>query len=230
MSDEDRPFALRDVRLRRLPGLQDYLTTLNAMRAFTDARDTATLDELWLLEHPPVFTLGQAGRREHLLDPGDIPVLQVDRGGQVTYHGPGQLIAYLMLDLRRVGVGVKRLVNQMEQAVVDLLEVHGIEGARRLDAPGVYVEGAKIASLGLRVRNGCCYHGLALNVRMDLEPFRRINPCGHAGLAITQLSDFISGISVADAGSELAETLARVFGLRLLQMDRIHRISQDRQD
>ncbi len=209
---DDRPFDLHPFLIRRPAGLQDYLVTLNAMRAFTDARDAETPDELWLLEHPPVFTLGQAGRREHLLDPGDIPVIQVDRGGQVTYHGPGQLIAYLMLDLRRVGLGVKRLVNLLEQAVIELLGGYGIEAARRADAPGVYVADAKIASLGLRVRNGCCYHGLALNVAMDLEPFGRINPCGYAGLAITQISDLISGISVTEAGNALAGTLGRVLG------------------
>ncbi|TCT22203.1 lipoyl(octanoyl) transferase LipB [Thiobaca trueperi] len=197
-------------RIRQLSGLQDYLTTLEAMRDFTDRRDAGTGDELWLLEHPPVFTLGQAGRREHLLDPGDIPVIQVDRGGQVTYHGPGQLIAYLLLDLRRAGLGVKRLVNLLEQAVIDLLAIYGIDAERRADAPGVYVADAKIASLGLRIRNGCSYHGLALNVAMDLEPFRRINPCGYAGLAVTQISDLIEGVSVTDAGSALAETLTRL--------------------
>lgn len=210
------PSDLRPLRLRRPPGLQDYLVTLNAMRDFTDARDAETLDELWILEHPPVFTLGQAGRREHLLAPGDIPVIQVDRGGQVTYHGPGQVIAYLMLDLRRAGLGVKRLVNLLEQSVIDLLGDHGIKASRRTDAPGVYVAGAKIASLGLRVRNGCCYHGLALNVAMDLEPFGRINPCGHAGLPITQISDLVTGVSVADAGDALASTLGRALNLRPL--------------
>ena len=206
-SDDD-PFILR-----RLPGLQDYLATLDAMRVFTDRRDADTQDELWLLEHPPVFTLGQAGRPEHLLNPGDIPIVQADRGGQVTYHGPGQLVAYLLLDLRRVGLGVKRMVNLLEQSVIDLLGSYGVSAARRPDAPGVYVAGAKIASLGLRVRNGCSYHGLSLNVAMDLEPFRRINPCGYAGLAITQLSDLVTGISVADAGNALVDTLGRVFSL-----------------
>ena len=204
-SNRSSPFLIR-----RPLGLQDYLTTLEAMRAFTDRRDAGTNDELWLLEHPPVFTLGQAGRREHLLDPGDIPVIQVDRGGQVTYHGPGQLIAYLLLDLRRAGLGVKRLVNLLEQAVIDLLAIYGIDAARRAEAPGVYVADAKIASLGLRIRNGCSYHGLALNVAMDLEPFRRINPCGYAGLAVTQISDLVAGVTVTDAGSALAETLARL--------------------
>lgn len=209
----DRDAHARPLLLRRLPGLQDYLATLEAMRTFTDRRTQDTPDELWLLEHPPVFTLGQAGRREHLLAPGNIPVVQVDRGGQVTYHGPGQLIAYLLLDLRRFGIGIKRLVSLLEQSVIDLLDSYGIQAARRTDAPGVYVDGAKIASLGLRVRNGCCYHGLALNVAMDLEPFRRINPCGYAGLAMTQVSSFISGISVAEAGSAMAKTLSAALHL-----------------
>jgi len=218
---EAQAIAPHPFLLRRLPGLQDYSATLEAMRRFTDDRDRETLDEIWLLEHPPVFTLGQAGRREHLLDPGDIPVIQVDRGGQVTYHGPGQLVAYLLLDLRRIGFGVKRMVNLLEESVIDLLDTYGIDAARRQDAPGVYVAGAKIASLGLRVRNGCSYHGLALNVAMDLEPFRRINPCGYAGLAMTQVSDLASGVSVADAGNTLIETLGKVFNLRMLSQIRM---------
>jgi len=176
------------LQLRRL-GLVDYAPTWAAMRAFTDARTSASDDELWLLQHPPVFTLGQAGRPEHILAPGTIPVVQTDRGGQVTYHGPGQLISYLLLDLRRAGLGVKGLVYLLEQAVIDLLAEVGIQAQARLDAPGVYVAGAKIASLGLRVRKGCSYHGLALNVDMDLGPFARINPCGYPGLAVTQLAD-----------------------------------------
>jgi lipoyl(octanoyl) transferase len=180
----DRP----PLQLRRL-GLVDYTPTWAAMRAFTDARTSASDDELWLLQHPPVFTLGQAGRPEHILAPGTIPVVQTDRGGQVTYHGPGQLISYLLLDLRRAGLGVKGLVYLLEQAVIDLLAEVGIQAQARPDAPGVYVAGAKIASLGLRVRKGCSYHGLALNVDMDLGPFARINPCGYPGLAVTQLAD-----------------------------------------
>jgi lipoyl(octanoyl) transferase len=176
------------LRLRRL-GLVDYAPTWAEMRAFTDARTHVSDDELWLLEHPPVFTLGQAGRPEHILAPGAIPVVQTDRGGQVTYHGPGQLIAYLLLDLRRAGLGVKGLVHLLEQAVIDLLAEVGIQAQAKPDAPGVYVAGAKIASLGLRVRKGCSYHGLALNVDMDLGPFARINPCGYPGLAVTQLAD-----------------------------------------
>jgi lipoyl(octanoyl) transferase len=193
--------------IRRLPGLQDYRTTWEAMRAFTDQRGPDTADELWLLQHPPIFTLGQAGRREHLLDPGDIPVVQVDRGGQVTYHGPGQLIAYLLFDLRRGGLGVKRLVNLLEQSVIDLLATQGIAAESRADAPGVYVAGAKIAALGLRIRGGCSYHGLALNVAMDLGPFGRINPCGYAGLRVTQVRDLVPGVAVDGMADALVNAL-----------------------
>lgn len=175
------------------------------MRRFTDERGTDTPDELWLLEHPPVFTLGQAGRRVHLLAPGDIPVVQTDRGGQITYHGPGQLVAYLLLDLRRAGIGIKRLVHLLEESVLALLAEHGIEAAARPDAPGVYVDGAKIASVGLRVRRGCSYHGIAINVDMDLEPFRRINPCGHAGLPVTMLSLLRPEARLAETADRLAE-------------------------
>lgn len=159
------------------------------MQEFTQQRSEQTPDEIWLLEHHPVFTLGLNGKREHVLDPKDIPVVQCDRGGQVTYHGPGQLIAYLLLDLRRRNLGVKQLVHQMEQAVIDLLSESGITARRRDNAPGVYVNDSKIAALGLRVRRGCCYHGLSLNIDMDLEPFSRINPCGFPNLVACQLSD-----------------------------------------
>ena len=177
-----------DIVVRHL-GRRDYLPTLEAMQRFTARRDENTPDELWLVEHPPVYTLGQAGKREHLLNPGEIPVIPVDRGGQVTYHGPGQVVIYLLLDLRRRGLGVRELVTRMEQAVIDLLAEEGIAARARADAPGVYVGEAKIAALGLRVKRGRSYHGLALNVAMDLEPFTRINPCGYAGLATTQLAD-----------------------------------------
>jgi lipoyl(octanoyl) transferase len=181
--------------LREL-GLVDYAPTLQAMKDFTDRRDPDTPDELWLLQHPPVFTQGQAGRAEHLLAPGDIPVVQVDRGGQVTYHGPGQWVIYLLVDMRRLGLGVRDLVSAIEQAILDLLSEHGIEAAARADAPGVYVDGKKIASLGLRVRRGCSYHGLALNVDMDLEPFQRINPCGYAGLEVTSMARQLPGVAL----------------------------------
>ncbi|MCY1208833.1 Octanoyltransferase [compost metagenome] len=172
-------------------GLVDYLPTLEAMRRLTVERDERTPDEIWLLQHPRVFTQGQAGKAEHLLAPGDIPVIQVERGGQVTYHGPGQLVAYLMLDLRRLGLGVRELVTAMEQSLVDVLASYGVEAAPKADAPGVYVKGDKIASLGLRVSRGCSFHGLAFNVDMDMSPFMRINPCGYAGLKMVQLKDLI---------------------------------------
>lgn len=170
-------------------GLVEYEPTLDAMRRLTAERDEQTPDEIWLLQHERVFTQGQAGKPEHLLAPGDIPVIQVERGGQVTYHGPGQLVAYLMLDLRRLGLGVRELVTAMEQSLVDLLATYGVRAAPKPDAPGVYVDGNKIASLGLRVRRGCSFHGLALNVDMDMSPFLRINPCGYAGLKMVQLAD-----------------------------------------
>jgi lipoyl(octanoyl) transferase len=160
------------------------------MQSFTDARDEATPDELWSLQHPPVFTQGQAGRPEHLLMPGEIPVIASDRGGQVTYHGPGQLVVYVLVNLPRLGLGVRALVTAIESALIDLLSAYGIPATADPQAPGVYVDGAKIASLGLRVRRGCSYHGLSLNVDMDLEPYSRINPCGRAGQAVTQLSAF----------------------------------------
>jgi lipoyl(octanoyl) transferase len=160
-----------------------------AMRTFTEARQTDTCDELWLLEHPPVYTLGMNAGTEHLLAPGATPVIPVDRGGQVTYHGPGQMVAYVMLDLGRLGLGVRRLVEILEQSVVDWLAARGVHARARRDAPGVYVDDAKIAALGLRIRRGCSYHGLSLNVDMDLEPFSRINPCGYQGLPVTQLRD-----------------------------------------
>lgn len=177
------------------------------MRDFTATRGPDTPDELWLLEHPPVFTLGQAGKREHLLNDIGIPVVPIDRGGQVTYHGPGQVVAYLLLDLKRRGYGVKELVRRMEQAVIDLLAEAGIRGERLAGAPGIYVDGAKIAALGLRVKGGCTYHGLALNVDMDLSPFQAINPCGYAGMAVTRLRDLGSGLSPNAAGERLGALL-----------------------
>jgi len=179
--------------LREL-GLVDYSATLIAMRQLTDSRDADSPDELWLLQHPPVFTQGQAGKAEHVLAPGAIPVIQVDRGGQVTYHGPGQWVLYLMVDLRRQQLGVRDLVNLIERSVVQLLQEYAISAVNKPDAPGVYVAGEKIASLGLRVRRGCSYHGLALNVDMDLEPFERINPCGYAGLHVTSMARLLPDV------------------------------------
>ena len=179
-----------------------------AMQDFTQSRDQSTPDEIWLLEHPPVFTLGLAGKPEHVLDAGDIPVIHIDRGGQVTYHGPGQLVAYLLLDLKRRGYGVRELVRRMEEAVIGLLAEDGIAAERKSGAPGVYVDCAKIAALGLRVKRGCCYHGLALNVDMDLEPFSRINPCGYPGLAVTQTKDLGVRDSIQKVGDRLVRHLS----------------------
>lgn len=170
-------------------GLREYARVWHDMQTFTNSRSTETPDEIWFLQHPPVFTLGRNGKREHLLDTGDIPVIQVDRGGQVTYHGPGQLIVYTLLDLTRRRLGVQSLVQILEQAVIDLLDGYGIRASRRDKAPGVYIEGSKVAALGLRVRRGCCFHGLSLNVDMDLAPFSMINPCGYPGLQVTQLAE-----------------------------------------
>jgi len=180
--------------LIRQLGLRDYELVWQSMQRFTDERDEQTTDEVWLVQHPPVFTLGKAGKQEHLLNTGDIPVVQVDRGGQVTYHAPGQLIAYLMLDINRLGVGVRELVTRLENALIDTLSEYGISAASRRDAPGVYVADKKIAALGLRVRCGYCFHGIALNVDMDLEPFARINPCGYEGLEITQIADLVDDV------------------------------------
>ena len=179
--------------LQRELGLVAYEPTLQAMKDLTDSRTADDPDQLWLLQHPRVFTQGQAGKAEHLLAPGDIPVIQVDRGGQVTYHGPGQWVVYLMIDLRRRGWGVRKLVDTIERSIVLLLAEYGIDAAPRPEAPGVYVGGAKIASLGLRVRRGCSYHGLALNVDMDLEPFGRINPCGYRDLEVTSMARLLPG-------------------------------------
>ena len=171
----------------RMLGLADYQTVYDDMTAFTEGRNDSTADELWYLQHPPIFTQGQAGKAEHVLFPGDIPVVQTDRGGQVTYHGPGQLVVYLMIDIARRGWGPRQLVSAIEQAIVDTLAEWKIEAAPRSDAPGVYTGERKIASLGLRIRHGRSFHGLALNIDMDLEPFRRINPCGYAGMEMTQM-------------------------------------------
>ena len=193
--------------LVRKIGLSDYRETWRAMQLFTDRRDAGSEDELWLTEHPPVFTQGLNGRAEHLLAPGDIPVVQVDRGGQVTYHGPGQLVLYCLLDIMRLGIGVKGLVGRIEQSVIALLEDYSIDAQVRAGAPGVYVGEAKIAALGLRIRKGCCYHGLSLNVDLDLEPFERINPCGYQGLAVTRLADLGVDDDLQTVGDRLADLL-----------------------
>ena len=193
-------------------GLSDYAEALQKMRRVTELRDDTSHDELWLLEHPRVFTLGQAGRTEHLLDAGGIPVIHSDRGGQVTYHGPGQLVAYVLVDLRRCQLGVRHLVDGIEQCIIDMLAAAGVTGQRRNRAPGVYVSGRKVCALGLRIRNGCSYHGLALNVDMDLEPFQRIDPCGYRGLEVTRLKDLGIPWDVDSAGKRLVTAFARQFG------------------
>ena len=199
--------------MRRFPGLQAYEPMWRAMQAFTDARDAETPDELWVVEHLPVFTLGQAGKWEHVLLPGDIPVVPVDRGGQVTYHGPGQIVAYPLIDLRRAGLGVREFVQRIEQSIIDTLAEWNIVAERKEGAPGVYVGGAKVAALGLRVRRGCTFHGLAFNVAMNLEPFQRINPCGFQGLQVTQVLDLGGPSRLADVESVLIAELARQLGL-----------------
>ncbi|MEZ5442627.1 MAG: lipoyl(octanoyl) transferase LipB [Lysobacterales bacterium] len=193
-------------------GRQAYEPVWRAMSAYTDERGPDSPDQLWLVEHEPVFTQGQAGKAEHVLAAGDIPVVQVDRGGQVTYHGPGQLVAYPLLDLRRLKIGVRQLVEGLEQAVIDTLGVWGIDGQRRDGAPGVYVGGRKIMALGLRVRRGCSFHGLAFNVAMDLSPYARINPCGFTGLQITQVSELGGPDTLPAVAAELLPRLASALG------------------
>lgn len=196
----------------RRPGLVDYATAFDGMVRFTDQRQGDTPDELWLLQHPPVFTLGMNADPAHVLTPGDIPVVPVDRGGQVTYHGPGQLMAYVMLDMKRRGLGVRALVTKLENAVIATLARYGIGAASQPKAPGVYVAGAKIASLGLRIRRNSSYHGLALNVNMDLEPFGRINPCGLPGIAVTQIAALGGPTDLDQVGHDLEAELRGQFG------------------
>ena len=192
-------------------GLQEYMGVYEAMAGFTNRRGPDTADEIWCLEHEPVFTLGLAGRTEHLLEPGNIPVHKVDRGGQVTYHGPGQLVVYLLLDLKRRGISIKRFVNLLEQSVIDFLSTCDLEAPRRRGMPGVYLDNSKIAALGVRVRKGCCYHGLALNVCMDLSPFRRINPCGYPGLEVTQLADRGVDLTIGETFEKFLPCLVEQF-------------------
>ena len=208
----------RQLIVRQL-GRQTYVPIWQRMQAFTDQRSAESVDELWLVEHDPVFTQGQAGKAEHLLMPGDIPVVQVDRGGQVTYHGPGQQVAYFMIDLRRKKIGVRQLVTAIESAVVDLLKGYGIESAPRPDAPGVYVEDKKICSLGLRIRKGSSFHGLALNVKMDPEPFQRINPCGYAGMQITQVSECGGPGELVTVGEDLVASISKLLDYSILSWE-----------
>ena len=206
------PVSRSEPLLFRRLGRREYDPGFAAMRAFTEARTADMLDELWSVEHPPVFTQGLAGKAEHLLAPGNIPVIQVDRGGQVTYHGPGQAVVYCLLDVRRLGLSVRGLVTVLERSVITLLAAHGVAAHARPNAPGVYVGDAKVASLGLRLRQGRSYHGLSLNVDMDLEPFARINPCGYPGLRVTQLRDLGIPLDLDAAAGELLRNLGRQLG------------------
>lgn len=202
---------IRPIKVFQL-GRQPYLPVWQAMRELTDTRDADTQDQLWVVEHEPVFTQGQAGKPEHLLMPGEIPVVQTDRGGQVTYHGPGQLVVYPLLDVRRGRIGVRDLVTALEQAVIEVLADEGVEARARPDAPGVYVDEAKIASLGLRIRRGASFHGVALNVTGDLSPFQRINPCGYAGMQMVRLADFVEEPDLLAVAQRLVAHLARLLG------------------
>lgn len=197
----------QDAIIVRQLGRVEYEPTWRAMQAFTAQRSPDTPDELWILEHPPVYTQGQAGKSEHLIAATAIPVVPIDRGGQITYHGPGQVVVYVLVDLRRRGYGIRELVTRMEQAVIDLLAQLGVKASRLAGAPGVYVDGAKIAALGLRVKQGCTYHGLALNVDMDLRPFAAINPCGYPGMAVTDCRALGVALTVYDAGRALVDAL-----------------------
>ena len=196
------------VKVRQL-GEVDYQDSWQKMQDFTDTRQPDTVDELWFLQHPPVYTLGKNGKPEHVLNSADIPVINSDRGGQVTYHGPGQIVVYTLLDLKRLNLGVRQLVTVLEQSIIDVLAAYGIDSKARSDAPGVYVNDAKIAALGLRVRRGCSFHGLALNVDMDLEPFSRINPCGYEGLEVTQLKNLLADVDIKNVSADLQQTLLK---------------------
>lgn len=193
-------------------GIQEYQATWQKMREWTEQRTPETTDECWLLQHAPVFTLGQAGDPKHILNPGNIPIVQSDRGGQVTYHGPGQLIAYCLFDLNRHGLHSRSFVRAIEQTLIQLLDEYGLNAYADENAPGIYIEGKKIASLGLRIKRGYAYHGLALNVKMDSEPFQRINPCGFPELKMCQLNDWLPGITVTEVGKKLTHQLQHVFG------------------
>ena len=207
MEQQENPVIIRQL------GRQAYLPVWQKMQAFTDVRDSNATDEIWLVEHDPVFTQGQAGKAEHILMPGDIPVVNVDRGGQVTYHGPGQQVIYLMLDIKRRKLGVRNLVTAMEDAVVALLADYDVQAYAKKDAPGVYVDEKKICSLGLRIRRGCSFHGLALNVNMDLAPFQRINPCGYAGMEMIDTARLNGPNSLDDAGEKLSRHLLRILDI-----------------
>lgn len=205
--------------IRHLPQ-QDYVSCWHRMQEFTKNRDENTPDELWLLEHPPVFTQGQAGKAEHVLNPGDIPVVQTDRGGQITYHGPGQLVAYTLFDLRRLGIGIRKLVENLEKTVIKTINEHDISGEGRRDAPGVYVDEAKICSIGLRVKRGCSYHGIAFNINLSTEPFTRINPCGFQNLAVTTVSEQTGqDLTISEVEAQFIPHIQSIFGYNDLIVD-----------
>ncbi len=203
----------------RTLGLQDYQTCWQAMRDFTDQRTTMTTDEIWLVEHPPVFTQGQRGKPEHLLNPGTIPIIQADRGGQITYHGPGQLVVYPLVDLKRKKFNVRDIVTLLETTIIELLQQLNIQAKSKREAPGVYVDNKKICSIGLRIRRGCSFHGLALNVNMDLEPFSRINPCGYPNLIMTQLANFNPEITIPAITQQLLDYLIKNLGYTKAQIE-----------
>lgn len=196
------------------------------MQRFTQERDSDTPDEVWLVEHPPVFTLGLNGKQHHILNAGDIPLVQTDRGGQVTYHGPGQLVVYLLLDLQRHGLGVRALVSLIEKSIITLLAEYGIQAESRKDAPGVYIDGAKIAALGLRIKQGCCYHGLSLNIDMDLEPFKRINPCGYPDLPVTQLANLGINTDMPTVAQALLAHISPQLGYHQVMIDTSEKVGQ----
>ncbi|MGM0481267.1 MAG: lipoyl(octanoyl) transferase LipB [Pseudomonadota bacterium] len=210
---------MTDQLIVRQLGRQDYQPVWHAMQDFTDQRDADTVDELWIVEHNPVFTQGQAGKAEHILTPGAIPIVQVDRGGQVTYHGPGQLVIYFLLDIRRLNMGVRQLVNRIENTIIDTLAADEIMASARRDAPGVYVDGNKVCSLGLRIRRGCSFHGLALNVNMDMEPFARINPCGLTDIQMVQTSELGGPQSFDQAAAMVVNQFIKLTGYQHTQTE-----------
>lgn len=217
MSSKQEAINNPDALIVRQLNRQPYEPVWHAMQTFTDERDADTPDELWVLEHDPVFTQGQAGKAEHILAPGDIPVVKVDRGGQVTYHGPGQLVVYFLIDIRRRKMGVRNLVNAIEDTIVAMMADYNVRASARPDAPGVYVDDAKLCSLGLRIRKGCSFHGLALNVDMDLSPFLRINPCGYAGMEMVQSKDIKGPQNVAEAAEQVVRIFAELLGYNNIQ-------------
>lgn len=208
------PLAHSDTLLIRTLGLQAYMPIWQAMLSFTEQRNTDTPDEIWLLEHEPVFTMGRNAKKEHILSTTDIPIIDIDRGGQVTYHGPGQLIIYLLIDIKRHALGVRKLVTLIEQSIITTLNEYQLQAYAKKEAPGVYINGAKIAALGLRIKKGCSFHGLSLNVSMNLTPFKQINPCGYKNLEVIQLSDYIEEIQLSQVQQKLASQLAKNIGYR----------------